>query len=189
MIAPLPLVGEGGERSEPGEGKPLTPSLSPQAGRGGIFIAGGASARPMRGVSPASGRGILRAERRFSPTGVPVMFLLMQDTFVRELRSNMTDAERRLWSFLRNRQLGGFKFRRQHPVGAFVADFVCVERSLIIELDGGQHADSLYDVRRTAFLNGLGWQVMRFWNNDVLSQTEAVLAVILQTLETKPLTR
>ena len=104
----------------------------------------------------------------------------MPDAFARELRANMTDAERRLWFLLRNRQLDGHKFRRQHPIGAFVADFVCIERRLIIELDGGQHAGSTYDARRTAWLEDHGWQIVRFWNNDVLAG--GVLAVILQAL-------
>ena len=106
----------------------------------------------------------------------------MADSFVGELRTNMTDAERRLWSLVRNRQLDGDKFRRQHPIGAFVADFVCIKRCLIIELDGGQHADSAYDARRTAWLESYGWRVIRFWNNDVLSGTEGVLEEILQAL-------
>jgi very-short-patch-repair endonuclease len=110
------------------------------------------------------------------------MFSRMPDAFARELRTTMTDAEKRLWWLVRNRQLDGHKFRRQHPIGAFVADFVCIERRLIIELDGGQHADSTYDARRTAWLENHGWRVIRFWNNDVLSGTEGVLEVILQAL-------
>jgi very-short-patch-repair endonuclease len=106
----------------------------------------------------------------------------MPDAFARELRTNMTDAEKRLWWLVRNRQLDGHKFRRQHPIGVFVADFVCVERRLIIELDGGQHAGSADDARRTAWLEDHGWRVIRFWNNDVLTGTEDVLEMILQAL-------
>jgi very-short-patch-repair endonuclease len=106
----------------------------------------------------------------------------MRHVFSRKLRTNMTDAERRLWSVVRNRQLDGYKFRRQHPIGAFVADFACIERRLILELDGGQHSGSAYDVRRTAWLEGQGWLVIRFWNNDVLTETEGVLEAILQAL-------
>ena len=95
----------------------------------------------------------------------------------------MTDAENRLWSLVRNRQLDGHKFRRQHPLGPFVADFVCVERRVIVELDGGQHADSAYDARRTTWLEGQGWRVLRFWNNDILTEAGGVLEVILQELE------
>jgi very-short-patch-repair endonuclease len=110
------------------------------------------------------------------------MFSRMPDAFARELRTNMTDAEKRLWWLVRNRQLDGHKFRRQHPIGIFVADFVGIERRLIIELDGGQHADSADDARRTAWLEDHGWRVIRFWNNDVLTGTEGVLEVILQAL-------
>ena len=98
----------------------------------------------------------------------------------------MTDAERRLWSLLRNRQLDGHKFRRQHPIGTFVADFVCIEHRLIVELDGGQHADSAYDARRTTWLEGQGWRVIRFWNNDFLTATEGALEVTRQALTDVP---
>ena len=111
------------------------------------------------------------------------MFSFMTDSFVGELRTNMTDAEMRLWSLVRNRQLDSQKFRRQHPLGPFVADFVCIERRLIVEIDGGQHADSSYDARRTAWLEDQGWRVIRFWNNDVLTGTEGVLEVISQELK------
>jgi very-short-patch-repair endonuclease len=81
----------------------------------------------------------------------------------RSLRLSSTDAERRLWRALRDRQLEGYKFRRQRPIGPFIADFVCLERLLIIELDGSQHADSNYDDARTAWLEQHGWCVLRFW--------------------------
>src|SRR5437899_1689174 len=84
------------------------------------------------------------------------------------LRREMTDAERKLWSALRSRQMEGAKFRRQQPIGPFIADFVCQERRLIIEADGGQHAESSTDDRRTAFLESKGYRVLRFWNNDIL---------------------
>jgi very-short-patch-repair endonuclease len=89
----------------------------------------------------------------------------------------MTDAERKLWHALRNRQLDGLKFRRQHPFGRYVLDFLCEERRLAIELDGGQHtADG--DVSRTAWLSDRGIRVLRFWNNDVLSNLSGVLETI-----------
>jgi len=96
----------------------------------------------------------------------------------RRLRRESTDAERRLWSYLRNRQLGGFKFRQQVTIGRYIADFACVECRILIEADGGQHGDEA-DNERTAFLERLGWRVIRFWNNDVLENTEGVLQVIL----------
>ncbi|CAA6603649.1 conserved hypothetical protein [Rhodospirillaceae bacterium LM-1] len=104
----------------------------------------------------------------------------------RSLRQAMTDAERRLWSILRGRNLGGFKFRRQHPCGSYVLDFACIERMLAVEADGGQHADSEADLRRTKWLESQGWRVMRFWNNDILANTDGVAAVILQELQDRP---
>ncbi|WP_377807303.1 endonuclease domain-containing protein [Azospirillum sp. A29] len=101
----------------------------------------------------------------------------------RRLRSTLTDAERRLWSRLRNRQLARAKFRRQFPIGPFVADFACTECKLIVEADGGQHADNPADERRTAWLVEQGWRVLRFWNPDILTRTDDVLATILAALE------
>jgi very-short-patch-repair endonuclease len=98
----------------------------------------------------------------------------------RGLRQTMTDAERVLWRHLRNRQLSGFKFRRQHEVDRYIVDFVCTEALLIVELDGGQHADEVeYDERRTQQLQAMGYRVLRFWNNDVLSDIQSVLEVVL----------
>ena len=98
----------------------------------------------------------------------------------RRLRSDQTEAERKLWARLRARQLCGVKFRRQHPIGLFVADFCCVERGLVIELDGGQHAEQVdADRRRSAFLAGRGYRVLRFWDNDVMEDTDAVLERIV----------
>jgi very-short-patch-repair endonuclease len=105
----------------------------------------------------------------------------------RELRRNATDAEKYLWSLLRNRQLAGYKFRRQHPLGRFVLDFYCHEAKLCVELDGGQHAETAqaeYDRERTAWLNQEGIRVIRFWNTDVLNNIEGVLQSILIALTT-----
>jgi len=96
------------------------------------------------------------------------------------LRKSMTDAERVLWYNLRDRRLGGWKFRRQHAVGPFIVDFVCLEKKLVIEVDGGQHAEMIVqDDNRTEYLSKSGYRVVRFWNNQVLQETEAVLQVIL----------
>lgn len=104
-----------------------------------------------------------------------------------QLRNNATDAERRLWRRLCRRQLGGYKFSRQMPVGPFICDFLRRERALVVEVDGGQHADDeVRDGRRTAFLERQGLSVLRFWNNDVLQNTEGVLRVILEKLEELP---
>jgi adenine-specific DNA-methyltransferase len=89
------------------------------------------------------------------------------------LRREMTDVERALWAILRNRQLEGFKFRRQATMGPYVVDFLCVEAALVIELDGGQHSEER-DAARTAYLETKGLTVMRFWNNDVTTNIYGV---------------
>jgi very-short-patch-repair endonuclease len=100
------------------------------------------------------------------------------------LRKNMTDAERVLWHSLRNRQLGGFKFRRQKPIGPYIVDFVCIEKKLIIEVDGGQHATKVeHDDKRSEYLRKEGYKIIRFWNNDVLKEKEAVLNQIMKSLK------
>lgn len=105
----------------------------------------------------------------------------------RTLRSNMTLAERKLWNALRSRQLEGNRFRRQHPIGPYIADFACIDQSVVIELDGGQHQDQVaYDERRTAFLRMHGWKVLRFWNNDVLHNLDGVLTKIVEVLNAIP---
>ena len=101
----------------------------------------------------------------------------------RSLRTEMTDAERRLWQALRGKQIHGHRFRRQHPIGSYIADFACIDKCLVIELDGGQHQDQLeYDEQRTMFLQAQGWQVFRFWNNDVLNNLDGVLSHIEKVL-------
>ncbi len=87
-----------------------------------------------------------------------------------------------MWSALRDRRLISYKFRRQHPIGDVVVDFACTEHGLVIEVDGGQHADNPADVRRTAWLENQGWKVVRFWNNEVLANTNGVVEAILQVL-------
>jgi len=98
------------------------------------------------------------------------------------MRREPTEPERLLWSRLRDRRLGGYKFRRQHPIGAFVADFACVECRLIVEADGGRHVDSEYDVYRSKWLHTQGWQVIRFWNNEVRENPNGVADAILLAL-------
>ncbi|MDX2129904.1 MAG: type ISP restriction/modification enzyme [Chloroherpetonaceae bacterium] len=108
----------------------------------------------------------------------------------RELRKNATDAEKLMWSLLRNRQLNGYKFRRQHPFGRFILDFYCHESKLCVELDGGQHAEknqAEYDAARTEVLNQNGIRVIRFWNNEVFTNTEGVLMNIIEHLEKSPI--
>lgn len=100
------------------------------------------------------------------------------------LRGRMTDAEIRLWHHLRNGNFFGFKFVRQHPIGPYVADFACREADLIVEVDGGQHATGTTDAARTRALEQQGYRVIRFWNNEVLSNTDGVLLAIKSALET-----
>jgi len=97
----------------------------------------------------------------------------------RRLRKNSTIAERRLWKYLRARSLSGFKFVRQEPIGRYVVDFVCRERRLVIEVDGGQHAANKRDAVRDRWLIEHHYRVLRFWNNDVLENTEGVWETIL----------
>jgi len=100
------------------------------------------------------------------------------------LRKSMTDAERVLWYSLRNRRLGGFKFRRQKPIGAYIVDFVCIEKKLIIEVDGGQHKTNIeHDKKRSEYLTKNGYKIIRFWNNEVLKEKEAVLHQIMKSLK------
>ena len=96
-----------------------------------------------------------------------------------DLRKNMTVAEKKLWNQLRQRQLGGLRFRRQVPFGNYIVDFACFEPKMIIELDGSQHAQQIhYDGKRTKYLEMLGYTVLRFWNNEVISEIDAVLQTI-----------
>ena len=100
----------------------------------------------------------------------------------RRLRTDQTDAETVLWNRIRNRQIDGHKFVRQQPIGNYVCDFVCRERLLIIEVDGGQHNESAADAIRDRRLNEEGYKVLRFWNNDVLGNIDGVLEMIQAAL-------
>lgn len=101
----------------------------------------------------------------------------------RDLRSHLTDAEKVLWQRLRNRQLLGFKVRRQVPLAPYIVDFCIPEARLIVEADGGQHSQSSADEQRTLWLEAQGWHVMRFWNNDILTNIDGVLATIATRLQ------
>jgi very-short-patch-repair endonuclease len=99
----------------------------------------------------------------------------------------MTEAERRLWRNLCQRQMEGYKFRRQHPLGRYVLDFVCLEARVVVEVDGGQHVErSEYDRVRADWLEQRGFRLLRFWNDEVLNHTDAVRGVILQALVSCP---
>ena len=100
-----------------------------------------------------------------------------------ELRKEPTPAERKLWALIRNDQLG-VNFRRQHAVGKYIPDFVCVQKKLIIELDGSQHLEQEeYDQERTKYLEALGYKVIRFWNNDVMNNIDGVILAIIYAVE------
>jgi len=152
--------------------KTLTPALS-QREREKM----GDIRKPRKQFPSPSGRGIKGEGKKYlSPE---------QLRFIRSLRKKITDAERLLWSLLRDRQLEGFKFRRQHPVGKYVLDFYCHEARLDVELDGGQHNEidqRKQDEARSFFLAKEGITVMRFWNNEVLRETEGVLEGLLLAL-------
>jgi very-short-patch-repair endonuclease len=101
----------------------------------------------------------------------------------RKLRKNPTEAELKLWKHLRLRQLGGYKFRRQHSLGPYIVDFACLEKKLIVEVDGGQHTEKVdYETERIAWLESQGFRVLRFWNNEVLKEIEVVKEVIAEAL-------
>jgi len=102
----------------------------------------------------------------------------------RKLRQTSTTPEVKLWKYLRNRRFMGLKFRRQFPVGPYVVDFVCLSHKLVIELDGGQHAEQLnYDNQRTEYLKHFGFTVLRFWNTDVFCQFDVLLEKIRQCID------
>ena len=106
----------------------------------------------------------------------------------KELRQKQTEAEKILWFKLRNRQLDGAKFRRQHRIGSYIVDFACLENKLIIEIDGGQHNQTLArenDEQRTQWLETTGYHVVRFWNSEVIQNTEGVLEKIKGLLKKK----
>ena len=167
---PSPLAGEDAARSAAGEGL------------GGAVILGGVGSRGpspdrslrSRSTSPARGEG----KGGGSALAKPEM-----RRRARVLRINMTNAERKLWYALRDRRFAGFKFRRQVPLGPFIADFVCFEERLVIEVDGGQHADSVQDRRRDRWFAANDFRVIRFWNNEVLSNLEGVMTVLAQALK------
>ena len=105
----------------------------------------------------------------------------------RQLLRNPTDVEHLLWRHLRFWQLEGYKFRRQQPLGIYILDFVCLEKRLVIELDGGQHAEQTnYDSARDAWLSEQGFSVLRFWNNDVLENVDGVIERIFEKLKVPP---
>ena len=102
----------------------------------------------------------------------------------RDLRKNLTDAEQKLWQKLRNKQIHDHKFRRLFVLGNYIVDFICLDKRLIIEVDGGQHMDNVnYDLQRDEWLKSQNFKVLRFWNNQVLNEIDSVLENIVKNLE------
>jgi very-short-patch-repair endonuclease len=163
--SPSPLAGEVAARSAAGEG--LRDAAVPRSvGSRGPSPGRSLRSRPSSPVKGEGKNGVAELRRR-----------------ARALRARMTDAERKLWFALRDRRFAGFKFRRQVPIDRFIADFICFEARLVIEVDGGQHADSLQDQWRDRWFAANGFRVLRFWNNEVLSNLEGVLTVLWAELE------
>jgi very-short-patch-repair endonuclease len=123
-------------------------------------------------VSPLAGETDLRSKSGEGP----------KRSFAKQLRSNMTDVETKLWQQLRAKRFEDFKFRRQVPIGPYIVDFICYERRLIIELDGSQHEGSTYDMKRDAWLHSQDFRVLRFWNNDVNAALDGTLMAIHDAL-------
>ena len=163
---PSPLAGEGGreQNERPGEG-----SYSPSPAS--------LTLRVRSAPSPARGKG------RGRPISRDAALKAQPIAKARALRLRMTDAERKLWFALRDRRFAHFKFRRQVSLGPFVADFVCFEARLVIEVDGGQHSESLTDKRRDHWFAANKFRVLRFWNNEVLSNLDGVASVIALSSE------
>jgi len=149
---PSPGSGEGVNLATP---QTRTPSPKLGEGRGGLSVTAEAKTRRTQPRSLASAR---------------------------RLRRNLTDAEQRLWKHLRQRQINGFHFRKQCPVGPYVADFACLSAKLIIEVDGGQHAESVTDKVRDAWFTAHSYRTLRFWNTDVLANTDGVITMIIEAL-------
>lgn len=135
----------------------------------------------MKNPSPPEGEGGTRSAK---PSGRVRGYSKQTLKCAKRLRRELTDAEKKLWRLLRSRQLNGAKFRRQQPIGEFIVDFVSFEARLIVEADGGQHAQRRTDQRRTAFLGSVGYRVLRFWNTDILGNPDGVLHAVATALET-----
>ena len=144
---------------------------------GGSSPCGATSKNPLPQVGGGSGWGLsVTAEaktRRTQPRSL---------ASARRLRRDMTDVEQKLWHHLRQRQLDGFHFRKQCPIGPYIADFACLRVKLVIEVDGSQHADSGHDAARDAWFAARGYRVLRFWNNDVLQNMDGVYLTITAAL-------
>ena len=139
----------------------------------------------MTSPSPISGEGGARSRSEWEGEGVsPTRKELLARA--KWMRANPTQAERRLWLMLRDRRFAAFKFRRQQVIEPYIVDFACFAERLIIEADGSQHADNKDDERRDAYLRRHGFRVLRFWNNHILGEGEAVAAAIFAAISVPP---
>ena len=172
--SPSPLAGEGG-------------ALAPDEGAGAASLAAGNSRAGRAPSSAPSGHLLPRGEKeRKGHFTAPLQGKkYISNELVRNLRRNMTDVEVKLWNALRDRRFENYKFRRQFPIGKYIADFVCLDCRLIIELDGTQHQDSERDVVRDAWLKSQNFRVLRFWNNAIAEALDGTLLAILDALNEK----
>lgn len=138
------------------------------------------SAPPVSNSSPLAGEEGARARKRVGRRGGQRDLL----SLAKRMRAEQTDAERRLWSILRGKRLAGWKFKRQEQIGNFIVDFVCFRARLIVEADGSQDSENAGDARRDAWLASQGFRILRFWNNDILIESDGVATAILAALET-----
>ena len=162
------------------------PQPSPSLGEGELT---GANPRPQHGGGLGRGKRLPGLSANDEKPSYKIRTRTKTLKRARELRTLPTDAKIRLWKYLRRRQLNGFFFRKQCPIGPYIADFACLEARLIIELDGGQHADSATDASRDAWFTAHGFCTLRFWNNDILANTDGVIIMITEALgqlETTP---
>jgi very-short-patch-repair endonuclease len=136
----------------------------------------------MNNPSPPEGEGGARSAKPSGRVRGRAQYTFKTLQRAQELRHNLTEAEEALWKSLRGRRLGDAKFRKQQPIGPYIGDFVCHANRLIVEADGSQHLDSRSDKWWDAFLRSRGYRVMRFWNNDILGDMDAVLTAILAEL-------
>ena len=147
------------------------PNPSPAEGRGALGCGDADSVPP-----PSAGEGQPRSGRERARQE------LLRER-AKQMRSEPTPAEHRLWQLLRAKRLAGFKFKRQLQIDGSIVDFVCLSQRLIVEADGGQHNESKYDEKRDAYLKAQGFRILRFWNDDIFNNEEGVLTSILNALE------
>ncbi|MGH8505124.1 MAG: DUF559 domain-containing protein [Stenotrophobium sp.] len=163
---------------------PASLPLAGERSKGGLHSPASAACSDHPSPSPACGRGA--GERAAPQARKPSATNRKQLGHAKALRTNQTDAEQKLWHQLRGHRFLGLKFKRQKLVGRYIVDFVCIEHRFIIVLDGGQHNENPADVKRDAFLHSQGYRVLRFWNDDALLRTEAVLEAICLAIGEAP---